>query len=302
MAGVDLVVVGSIGLDTIETPHEKGEDLLGGSVTYACAAASFFTRVGMVGVVGNDFPKEYEDLYAKFGIDLDGLEHAEGRTFRWSGVYDADMINRTTLATELNVFESFHPRLPEPYREAPFLLLGNISPELQLEVFSQVGETRFVAADTMDLWINVARGTLMEVIRRADLITLNDMEARLLTEEHSLRKCADTILGWGPSYVLIKKGEHGAMLFSGSKIFIVPAYPVVGVHDPTGAGDAFAGAAMGALAAHGSAEEHGMREALLYGAVVASFAVESFSLESLKRLDRQQIEERFGLLREMMSL
>jgi len=299
---VRLVAVGSIGLDTIETPQERKEDLLGGSLSYACSAASFFTKVGMVGIVGDDFPEAYLEGYRRFGIDLRGLVRVPGRTFRWSGVYDQDMINRRTLSTELNVFETFSPGIPEAYRAAPFLLLGNISPELQLKVLSQMRRPRFVVADTMDLWINIAREALMGVIARVDMLTLNDSEARLLTEQHNLRQCAEQILGWGPKYVVIKKGEHGAMLVSRAGVFLLPAYPVERVRDPTGAGDSFAGGMLGVLARGGKVDERAVRAALLTGAVVASFGVEAFSLERLQTLTRRQIEKRLAELKKMTRI
>jgi len=296
---VRMAAVGSIGLDTIETPFEKRGELLGGSITYACAAASFFTTAGMVGIVGDDFPPEYTALYRSFGIDLAGLARVPGRTFRWSGVYDADMINRRTLSTELNVFETFSPVIPEAYRDVPFLLLGNISPALQLNVLAQVRRPKFVVADTMDLWINIARDDLMRVIGKVNLLTLNDGEARLLTGLYNLRQCARKILDWGPPYVVIKKGEHGAMLFSKAGIFLVPAYPVEAVKDPTGAGDCFAGAFLGALAGGGSVTPAHVRTALLCGSAVASFGVEDFSLGRLQTLKRRDIERRLAELRRM---
>lgn len=299
---VELVVVGSIGLDTIETPWARHEEILGGSVSYACAGASFFAPVGMVGVVGTDFPAHCEALYRKFGIDLRGLQKAEGKTFRWSGVYEADMNNRRTLLTELNVFASFMPQLPEDYRRAPFLFLANISPALQLHVLSQVNSPKFVAADTMDLWINTARGPLMEVIAAVDMITLNDSEARLLAGEHNLVKAAKKIMGWGPEYVVIKKGEHGAMLFSPGGVFVVPAFPLEAVHDPTGAGDTFAGGFMGALTELGRVDHLSIRRAMAYGSVVASFGVEAFSLERLQKLNRTEIEHRFNAFADLTHL
>jgi len=302
MSDVSLVIVGSIGLDTIETKFDKRENLLGGSVSYACAAASFFTRTGMVGVVGTDFPEEYMACYKKFGIDLDGLMTEEGKTFHWSGVYEDDMINRRTLATELNVFADFAPELPESYRDAPFILLGNISPELQLHVLSQARSPKFVIADTMDLWINIADEPLMDVISKVNMLTLNDSEARLLTQEHNLKTCAKKILDMGPDYVVIKKGEHGAMLVTRDGIFLVPAYPVDEVHDPTGAGDSFAGGFMGYLAKQGEVTDRVVKEALLCGSVVASFGVEAFSLESLESLTIEQIDARLAELKEMIQL
>jgi sugar/nucleoside kinase (ribokinase family) len=299
---VELVIVGSIGLDTVETRHDRREDLLGGSVSYACAAASFYVQPGMVGVVGTDFPDRYVDLYRTFGIDLTGLERAEGETFRWSGVYEADMINRRTLSTDLNVFETFSPKLPEEYRHAPYLMLGNISPELQLHVLAEATGAQFVVADTMDLWINIAREPLCDLISKVNMLTLNDSEVRLLTGEYNLLRCAESVLAMGPEYVVIKKGEHGAMLVSRSGVFLLPAYPVAEVHDPTGAGDSFAGGFMGYLAEKGATDEQTVREALLHGSVVASFDVEAFSLNRLETLDRKDIDQRLAELRRMMSV
>ncbi|MEI6788194.1 MAG: PfkB family carbohydrate kinase [bacterium] len=302
MKPVQLVVVGSIGLDTIETPHARKSEILGGSVSYACAGASFFATTGMVGVVGADFPEPCVDVYRQFGIDLKGLQKASGKTFRWSGVYEQDMNNRRTLATDLNVLGTFMPELPEDYTRAPFLFLANISPELQLHVLSQVKSPKFVVADTMDLWINIARKPLMEVISAVDLLTLNESEARLLSGENNLIKAARMILGCGPKYVIIKKGEHGAMLFSKSGIFIVHAYPLEVVHDPTGAGDTFAGGFMGALSERGDVSEAAIRKAMSYGSVVASFGVEDFSLARLQKLSRSDIEQRHEAFRALTHL
>ncbi len=303
MSDIDVVVVGSIGLDTIETRTEKRENILGGSVSYACAAASFFAPTGMVGVVGNDFPQEHIDCYKGFGIDLDGLESNEqGKTFRWSGVYDDDMINRETLSTELNVLETFAPELPESYRDAPFLLLGNISPDLQLHVLAEARAPKFVLVDTMDLWINIARESLLEIIGKVNMLALNDSEARLLTGVYNLKTCARKILDMGPDYVVIKKGEHGAMLVTRNGIFLVPAYPVDDVRDPTGAGDSFAGGFMGYLASKGEISDRNVKEALLCGSVVASFGVEAFSLERLQSLSREEIDARLAELEKMMEI
>jgi sugar/nucleoside kinase (ribokinase family) len=299
---IDVVVVGSVGLDDIATPVERRRGLLGGSVTYACAAASFFSRVGMVGVVGNDFPAAGIDAYRRFGIDIEGLQQVRGKTFRWSGEYDADMINRRTLKTELNVFERFQPELPDRYRDAPYVLLGNISPELQLHVLEQTRRPAFVLADTMDLWINVARDALMDVIGRVHMLALNDAEARLLTGKHSIRQAAAQIQGLGPRYVVIKKGEHGSMLVAGDKLFLFPAFPLDAVRDPTGAGDMFAGAFLGALAKSGRTSLPAVREALLMGAVVASFGVETFSLDRLLELTPREIGRRLAELKRMIRV
>lgn len=302
MKEIDVVVVGSIGLDTIETKYERQEDVLGGSVSYACAAASFFASVGMVGVAGTDFPDEFMEAYRHFGIDLEGLTLAEGETFRWSGVYEDDMINRRTLSTCLNVFADFTPSLPEHYQAAPYVLLGNISPELQLHVLSQVKSPKFVIADTMDLWINTADEALMEMISRVNMLTLNDGEARLLTQEQNLKGCARRILDMGPDYVVIKKGEHGAMLASADGLYLLPAYPVDDVVDPTGAGDSFAGAFLGSLSRQGRVDDATVFEALLFGSVVASFGVEAFSLNRLEMLNNAEIEQRLKELKNMIRI
>ena len=300
---VQLVVVGSIGIYNIQTPYTYRENLLGGSVSYACSSASFFTKVGMVGVVGEDFSPDYVDLYHNiFGIDTAGLKQVSGNTFRWSGVYEDDMINRRTISTELNVFADFQPELPEEYRSAPFILLGNILPELQLKVLSQVKSPRFVVADTMDMWISMAREKLMEVISRVNMLMLNDSEIRLLTGEHSLVKAASHLLDMGPQYVVIKKGEHGAMLFSRSGIFIVPAYPIDEVKDPTGAGDSFAGGFMGMLACKRMPSDQNVRDALIHASVTASFTVEDFSLDRLRGIGKQEINDRVAKLRKMISV
>ena len=299
---IKTVIVGSIGLDDIETPFDKKTQLLGGSVSYACAAAAFFTQTGMVGIVGDDFPAQYIDTYKNCGIDLDGLQQVEGKTFAWSGIYDADMINRETISTDLNVFETFMPELPTAYRKAPFLLLGNIAPELQLHVLTESDNPEFVIADTMDLWINIARDKLMELIGKIDMLTLNDSEARLLTGKYHLRQCAEDILSWGPKYVIIKKGEHGAMLFSADGIFIIPAYPVEAVVDPTGAGDSFAGGLIGHLATLGEVNDANIREAMMYGSIVASFGVEEFSLDKLIKLNKAEIDARCKEFKDMLII
>ncbi|MEI7435900.1 MAG: PfkB family carbohydrate kinase [bacterium] len=299
---VSLVIVGSIGLDTVATPLERREEVLGGSVSFACAAASFFCKTGMVGVVGDDFPAAYAALYGHFGIDLSGLQRVPGKTFRWEGEYANDMNDRRTLRTELNVFAEFAPTLPASYRSSPFLFLANISPDLQTHVLGEMTAPKFVAADTMDLWINTARPALERVIRSVHMLTLNDSEARMLSGEHNLVKAAACVRAMGPTYLVIKKGEHGAMLFGPGGVFIVPAFPLESVLDPTGAGDTFAGGMMGALAALGRTDEAAMRLAMVYGSVVASFGVERFSLDRLAALTRGEIEARTAAFRKMITL
>ena len=296
---IQLTIVGSIGIDTIETPQEKRADILGGSVSYACAAASFFTQSGMVGVVGTDFPQHFRDIWTRMNIDLSGLQTLEGQTFRWSGVYEENMDHRRTLSTELNVFEDFTPELPQPYRDAPYLFLGNIHPALQLHVLDQVNSPKFVLIDTMDLWINIAKESLSEVISRCDMLTLNESEAQLFTGEQQLLKAAKALLKLGPTYVLIKKGGNGSMLYSREGLFLLHAYPLDTLTDPTGAGDSFAGGLMGALAASGKTDLPSIREAMLYGSVVASFGVEAFSLDRFETLDRDQVEARVDAFKSM---
>lgn len=290
----ELVIVGSIGIDTIETPREKRIEILGGSVSYACAAASFFVQTGMVGVVGTDFPSEHRKLWERMGIDLAGLQTAEGKTFRWSGVYEENMDNRTTLSTELNVFENFSPELPDSYRSAPYLFLGNIHPALQLHVLEQVHAPKFVLIDTMDLWINIARDELVDVIGKCDMLTLNESEAQLFTGKESLDAAAAELLEMGPQFVLIKKGESGSMLVSKDQTVSIPAYKLAEFKDPTGAGDTFAGGLMGALAEQGNVSADDILRAMVCGGVTAAFGVEEFSLERLATLDRAQIDERIA--------
>jgi sugar/nucleoside kinase (ribokinase family) len=299
---VDLWIVGSIGIDDIQTRESARTDLLGGSIPFASAAASFFAKVGVVGVVGNDFPAAFTKRWSAFGIDLSGVQHQPGPTFRWACRYDENMIERTTLKTELGVFADFKPVLPEAYRTAPFVLLGNIQPDLQMHVLKQSVGAKFVALDTMNLWIDVARPSLLKVIKRVDLITLNDGEARMLTGKWNLHDCAETLLKSGPSYVVIKKGEHGALLFSKKGIFIVPAYPVRRLKDPTGAGDSYAGAFMGYLAKAGKVNDATLRKALVYASVLASFGVEGFSFECLEKVTVAKIEKRVKELTRMMSV
>lgn len=300
--GIRLWVVGTVGIDTITTRKGRFENQLGGSVTYAGAAASFFTRVGSVGVVGSDFPDAFMERYLKLGMDVAGIQFEQGPTFHWEGVYEADMVNRRTIRTDLGVLETFAPQLPENYRDAPFVLLGNINPDLQLRLLDQARGARFVAVDSMDLWINCARSTLVKVIGRSHLVTLNDSEARQLTGQFGLRQCAAALFDMGVEYVLIKKGEHGALLFSREGLAIIPAYPVQEVCDPTGAGDTYAGAFMGYLAEHGTVDLPNLRQALLHASAVAAFGVEDMSTTRLEALTRAEIDTRARELREMTAL
>jgi sugar/nucleoside kinase (ribokinase family) len=302
MKSIQLAIVGSVGIDTIETPTEKRESILGGSASYACAAASFFTHPGMVGVVGTDFPSAFRSIWENLNIDLQGLQTAEGETFRWSGIYEKNMDNRRTLSTELNVFETFSPELPESYQNAPYLFLGNIHPALQLHVLEQSNNPKFVLIDTMDLWINIAPEELKQVIAQCHMLTLNESEAELFTGEHLLAKAAKKLRALGPKHVLIKKGGNGSILFSEDDIFLLHAYPVDHVQDPTGAGDTFAGGLMGALAASGKTDTNAIRKAMLYGTVIASFGVEAFSLDQLIQISSSDINQRITSLRKMIQI
>ena len=289
---MSVLIVGSTALDSIKTPKAENPRLLGGSASHAAVAASFFSPVNLVGVVGDDFPRRYIELYRRHGIDLAGLQIVHGKTFHWSGEYEANMNNRRTLLTELGVFEQFTPTLPQAYQRAPFVLLANIAPALQLHVLRQMRQPRFVAADTMDLWLNVALPDLMRLIKRLDAFILNDSEAHQLTKEDNLPAALQKIHRLGPKYVVIKKGSHGSVLSGPRGLFLCPAYPLRAVVDPTGAGDTFAGAMMGYLAAaKGPVEQH-IRRAMIYGTVVASFCCEGFGLKCTTRLTRERIEKR----------
>ena len=301
MPPISLWIVGSIGIDDVKTPHADKKNLPGGSLPFSTIAASFFAKTGAVGVVGSDFPKKFDEQWRKFGIDLTGVQRENGATFRWACEYAPDMIERKTLRTELGVFEHFRPQLPDSYKDAPFIMLGNIQPELQSFVLDQAVNPKFVALDTMNLWIQIALPALKKIIGRVHMITLNDGEARQLTGKWNLRDCAAEIFKLGPKYVVIKKGEHGAMLFTKKSIFIVPAYPVKTLADPTGAGDCYAGALMGRLAEVGSVDEETLHDALMTASVVASFGVEKFSIDRFATLTRADIDSRLAELRGMIK-
>ncbi len=301
-APVPLWIVGSVGIDDIKTRTDDRKNLLGGSVPYSTVAASYFVKPGAVGVVGTDFPAVFERRWRRFGINLDGLQREAGETFRWACAYDDNMIERTTLDTRLGVFAAFKPVLPETYKAAPFVLLGNIQPELQMHVLKQASGAKFVALDTMNLWIDTALPALKRVMRKVDLFTVNDGEARQLTGKWNLLDCAAAIRKMGPRYVIIKKGEHGALLVSEKGVFIVPAYPVRKLTDPTGAGDSYAGAMMGYLAKAGNVTDRLMREALVHASAIASFGVEGFSIERFEKLTAAMIRARVRELTKMMTV
>jgi sugar/nucleoside kinase (ribokinase family) len=290
----ELLVVGSVALDTVATPFGKVAEALGGSATYFSYAASFFTQVRLVATVGGDFPEEHVRLLQARGVDVAGLERsAGGRTFRWAGEYGYDLNEARTLDTQLNVLATFRPTLPEPLRRVPYLFLANIDPELQLDVLGQMAERpRLVALDTMNFWIQGKREALLRVLREVDVITINDAEARQLAGEPNLIRAARAIAGMGPRVVVVKRGEYGALMLAGEAFFAAPAYPLESVFDPTGAGDTFAGGFMGHLASEGASDAASMRRAVVLGSVMASFTVEDFSLNRLARLQQPEIAER----------
>jgi len=301
---MSLLVVGSIALDTVETPHGTVENALGGSATYFSYAASFFTPVQLVGVVGEDFPDEHRRTLEGRGVDTTGLMVQKGgRTFRWRGKYEGDMNNAETLEVHLNVLETFNPELPDHYAESPFLFLANGSPIMQMKVLEQAKNRRLAVADTMNLWIEIQKDELLELLSKIDGLVLNDGEARLLTDHVNLVKAAEWVLDHGPRFVIIKKGEHGALFLSrDGQCFVLPAFPLGNVVDPTGAGDSFAGGFMGYLASNGQADDENLKTAMAYGTVLASINVEDFSLRRFQQTDRSKIEERLHQYRNMLRL
>ncbi len=296
---MSLTVVGSVALDTVEIKGQRHDDLLGGSASFFATAASYFTPVQLVAVVGEDFPKKHTDFFATRNIDLGGLERAHGETFRWSGRYSDDFAHRTTLETHLNVFANFRPKLPEAWRDTHWLFLGNIHPPLQLDVLEQVKHPRLVAMDTMNLWIETEPAELARVLARVDLLVINDEEARLLSKEHNLPRAARAIRAMGPKTVIVKRGESGAFLFHEHGVFAAPAYPLERVVDPTGAGDTFAGGFMGYLAKVRDIGPQAVRRAMFYGSVMASFCVEDYSLDRLRNLTDGEIEGRYRAFRDL---
>ena len=298
---MSVLVVGSIALDTVKTPVEEHADQLGGSASYAAVGASFFAPVNLVGVVGEDFPESEFEFWRTRKIDASGVQRVPGKTFRWSGEYAWDLNTRETRSVALNVFEKFEPELPENFRETKFVLLANIAPSLQSHVLDQMRRPRFVVADTMDLWIETTRKDLDALLPRVDLLILNDSEARQMTKEMSLIRAGRAIRRMGPKYVAVKKGEHGALLFGPDDFFSCGAYPLEDIHDPTGAGDTFAGGVAGYLAGRGGGEVDfaQLRKALIYGSVLASFNVEAFSLDRLRSLTNEEIDDRYEMFKLM---
>lgn len=288
-----ILVVGSVAFDSVETPFGVVEEVLGGSATYFATAASYFTDVSLVAVVGGDFPKEHADFLRSRNIDLRGLVRNPGDTFRWKGRYGYDLNEAQTLETRLNVFESFKPSIPPEYADADFVFLANIDPDLQMEVLRQVNKPRIIASDTMNFWISSKPEALKKVIGKVDILIINDAEARQLSREPNLVKSARMILSLGVKTLIVKRGEYGVLMFAGNSIFAAPAYPLEKVFDPTGAGDTFAGGFIGYLANTGNLTDAGIRQAIIFGSVMASFTVEDFSLNRIKSLDYREIEERY---------
>lgn len=296
-----VLVVGSVALDSVETPFGKADDVLGGSATFFSAAASLLTPVQLVGVVGADFPLENLKPLVDRGVDLAGLERAEGLSFRWRGRYSHDLGAAETLETHLGVFSRFSPKIPEQFRNAPFVFLGNIDPRLQLQVLNQVKRPQLVACDTMNFWIQSRRPDLIELLKHVDLVTLNDGEARQLSEQVNLVQAARWIMNCGPKHVIIKKGEHGAFMFNAESVFFAPAFPLESVFDPTGAGDSFAGGFIGYLARTGDLTDANLRRAVMYGSALGSFAVEKFSIERLLTVTRADVDTRVRELRQLVA-
>lgn len=289
-----VLVVGSMALDTVETPFGKVENVLGGSASYFSLAASMFTQVNVVAVVGDDFPDDHIELFSQRDkINLDGLKKKNGKTFRWEGQYGYDLSEAKTLATYLNVFETFNPQVPDSYKDIEYVFLANIDPEIQLKVLEQVNSPKLVACDTMNFWIANKPDELKELLKHVDILMINDSETRELSGEPLIVKAARKIMSMGPKMLIVKRGEYGALMFSDEGIFYAPSYPLEEVFDPTGAGDTFAGGFIGYLSGNGVNDINGYKRAVIYGSVLASFTVEDFSVYRLSKLRKEEIETRF---------
>ncbi len=296
---MSILVVGSIALDSVETPFGRAEEALGGAAVYFSYAASFFNHVRLVGVVGSDFPAEHLELLQGRDIDLSGLERADGATFRWSGRYDFDLNEAHTLDTQLNVFETFSPTIPDSFRDSDFVFLANIQPGLQLDVARQVNSPKVIACDTMNFWIEGAYEQLVETLGAVDILIINDAEARELAREPSLVKAARAIMDMGPETLVVKQGEYGVLMFNRHSVFSAPAYPLEDVYDPTGAGDTFAGGFMGFLSTAADIDDTSIRQAVVFGSTLASFNVEDFSLNRMKRLEMDDILGRYAEFKQL---
>ncbi len=290
---MSLLVVGSVAFDSVKTPFGEVDEVLGGSATYFSTAASYFTDVSIVAVVGTDFPEKHLLFLKSRNINIEGIEKAEGKTFRWKGEYGYELNEARTLDTQLNLFQSFKPKLPETYKEKKVVFLANIDPDLQRDVLKQVKNPDLVACDTMNFWIEGKKDSLLETLKMVDILLINDSEARELSGNPNLVTAANIIMSYGPRTLIIKQGEYGALMFKDNKIFSAPAYPLESVFDPTGAGDCFAGGFMGYLTSTMNFEESNIRKAIIFGSVMASYNVEAFSLDKIKTLDYKEIESRF---------
>ena len=290
---MSILVVGSVAFDSIKTPFGVAEDVLGGSACYFSTAASFFTDVNLVAVIGDDFPQEHIDFLQSRNIDLTGLQKTQGETFRWKGRYDYNLNEAHTLETHLNVFESFRPVLPENYRDAEYVFLANIDPELQLEVLQQIKNPKLVACDTMNFWIEGKKAELIKTLAKVDILIINEAEVRQLADEPNLFKAATIVRSFGPKTLVVKQGEYGVLMFGDGSVFSAPAYPLEEVFDPTGAGDTFAGGFIGYIAATGHLDEQNLRKATVFGTVMASFTVEKFSLDRLRDIEYSEISDRY---------
>ncbi|MFI5303153.1 MAG: PfkB family carbohydrate kinase [Nitrospiria bacterium] len=296
---MSLLVVGSVAFDSVKTPFGEVENALGGSATFFSASASYFTKVNLVAVIGNDFPEEHLSFLKSRGVNLEGLQREQGKTFRWKGEYGYALNEAKTLDTQLNVFQSFKPVLPSSYRDAEIVFLANIDPDLQYDVLEQVRKPKWVACDTMNYWIGGKKSSLLKILKKIDLLLINDGEARQLAGEPNLVNAAKMILGMGPKSLIIKRGEYGALMFNGKTIFAVPAFPLEKIFDPTGAGDTFAGGVMGYLSKTGSFDDSHLRRAIIYGSVMASFNVEAFSLDRIRNLSWDEISARSRAFKEL---
>lgn len=298
-SGSPILIVGSMAFDDLELPSGNVRDVVGGSATYSAFAASSFAPVRVVGVVGDDFPEATLALMRSRGIDTDGVERVAGLTFRWAGRYDADLVHRVTLDTKLNVFAAFAPKLPESYRDAPFVLLGNIHPALQLDVLEQVRAPKLVVADTMNFWIAGEPKILAAMLKRIDTLVINDEEARQLSGVYNIRRAAREIMSRGPKRLIIKRGEHGALLFDELGVFAAPGFPLEDVVDPTGAGDSFAGGLVGYLACQPEISEYTLRRAMIHATATASFCVEAVGTTKVASVTQADITERVALIRSL---
>jgi sugar/nucleoside kinase (ribokinase family) len=294
-----ILVVGSVALDSVKTPFGEADEVLGGSATYFSVAASFFSQVRVVAVVGTDFSNDHSAVFKRHNIDTDGLVRTDGRTFRWKGEYGYDLNEAHTLDTQLNVFESFKPTIPESYRASDHVFLGNIDPELQLQVLGQIEKPRIVACDTMNFWIDGKLDELKKTLAHVNILLINDGETRMLANEANLVRAANKIMAMGPTTLIVKRGEYGVLMFNEDSIFGAPAFPLEEVYDPTGAGDSFAGGFMGYLAHAGEITDDVLRQAIIFGSVMASFNVEQFSLDGLSKLTRTDIDTRFGQFKKL---